>query len=113
MWPRNLRKVEVHVPRVLELDPGYLDDLLGRAASLWRCDLEHGSRGRRVFQHVRPQLHRVLSHESYGFGPCWAGAFEGLKRIKDIKVVRPVPDGEDSVAFVYLKEDILPDIDVW
>ncbi|KAB5581197.1 hypothetical protein GE09DRAFT_1168392 [Coniochaeta sp. 2T2.1] len=49
----------------------------------------------------------------YGLGPCWAGAFEGLKRIKDIKVVRPVPDGEDSVAFVYLKKDILlPDIDV-
>ncbi|KAK4891906.1 hypothetical protein LTR27_009605 [Elasticomyces elasticus] len=49
----------------------------------------------------------------YGLGPCWGGASEGLKSIKDIAVVRPVPDQANSLAFVYLKEDILPDIDVW
>ncbi|KAK5721993.1 hypothetical protein LTR17_014497 [Elasticomyces elasticus] len=49
----------------------------------------------------------------YGLGPCWGGASEGLKSIKDVAVVRPVPDQVNSVAFVYLKEDILPDIDAW
>ncbi|KAJ9606813.1 hypothetical protein H2200_008823 [Cladophialophora chaetospira] len=49
----------------------------------------------------------------YGLGPCWAGAFEGLHSINDVDVVRPLPDQVNSVAFVYLKEDILPDIDVW
>lgn len=45
--------------------------------------------------------------------PCWGGAFEALQNISDTEVVRPVPDQTDSVAFVYLKQDILPDIDVW
>jgi len=49
----------------------------------------------------------------YGLGPCWGGAHEGLHRICDIEVVRPIPSQADSVAFVYLKQDILPDIDVW
>ncbi|KAK5675613.1 hypothetical protein LTS10_011713 [Elasticomyces elasticus] len=49
----------------------------------------------------------------YGLGPCWGGASEGLKSIKDVAVVRPVPDQVNSVAFVYLRDDILPDIDVW
>ncbi|KAK4547542.1 hypothetical protein LTR36_000499 [Oleoguttula mirabilis] len=49
----------------------------------------------------------------YGLGPCWAGAFEGLHSIKDIAVVRPLPDQDNSVAFVYLKEDKVPDIDEW
>jgi galactose oxidase len=49
----------------------------------------------------------------YGLGPCWGGAFEGLKHITDVGVVRPLPSHEDSVAFVYTKQDALPDIDVW
>lgn len=49
----------------------------------------------------------------YGLGPCWGGASEGLKSINDVDVVRPVPDQANSVAFVYLKEDVLPDMDVW
>jgi galactose oxidase len=49
----------------------------------------------------------------YGLGACWAGAFEGLQHVTDIDVVRPLPDHDNSVAFVYLKEDILPDLDVW
>jgi galactose oxidase len=49
----------------------------------------------------------------YGLGPCWGGAHEALQRIIDVDVVRPVADQEDSVAFVYLKQDTLPDIDVW
>jgi len=49
----------------------------------------------------------------YGLGMCWAGAFEGLQHIEDIGGVEPLPDQDNSVAFVYLKEDILPDLDVW
>jgi galactose oxidase len=49
----------------------------------------------------------------YGLGPCWAGAHDALHEVSDIEVVRPVPHQADSVAFVYLKQDILPDIDVW
>jgi galactose oxidase len=49
----------------------------------------------------------------YGLGACWAGAFEGLQHVTDIDVVRPLPDHDNSVAFVYLREDILPDLDVW
>lgn len=49
----------------------------------------------------------------YGLGPCWSGAFHGLEAINDVDVVRPMPSQADSVAFVYLKQDVLPDIDVW
>ena len=49
----------------------------------------------------------------YGLGPCWAGAYEGLHEVNDIDVVRPVPHHDDCLAFVYLKDDIIPDIDVW
>jgi len=49
----------------------------------------------------------------YGLGPCWGGAFEALQHISDVEVVRPMPNQADSVAFVYLRQDILPDIDLW
>ena len=49
----------------------------------------------------------------YGLGPCWGGAYEALRSIKDIAVVGPKPSQEDSIAFVYLKDDILPDINAW
>jgi hypothetical protein len=49
----------------------------------------------------------------YGLGPCWGGAYDGLSRMSDISVVCPVAHQEDSVADVYLKRDILPDIDNW
>jgi galactose oxidase len=49
----------------------------------------------------------------YGLGPCWGGAYEALNNIKDIKTVLPRPNQSISVAFVYLHDDILPDINVW
>ena len=49
----------------------------------------------------------------YGLGPCWGGAFEALQHISDVEVVRPMPNQADSVAFVYWRQDILPDIDLW
>jgi galactose oxidase len=49
----------------------------------------------------------------YGLGPCWSAAHRGLRNIKDIEKILPVPDSTNSIAFVYLKQDIIPDIDVW
>jgi galactose oxidase len=49
----------------------------------------------------------------YGIGACWGGAFDALQRLSNIGVVRPVPDNANSIAFVYLQRDILPDLDVW
>ncbi|KAI4212441.1 MAG: hypothetical protein LQ351_004874 [Letrouitia transgressa] len=49
----------------------------------------------------------------YGLNACWASAFHGLQTISDIKAVDPSPDGADSVASVYLHEDIVPDVDKW
>ncbi|KAF7925190.1 hypothetical protein BELL_0518g00010 [Botrytis elliptica] len=49
----------------------------------------------------------------YGLGACWGGAYEALNNITDIKTVLPRPNATISVAFVYLHDDILPDINVW
>jgi hypothetical protein len=49
----------------------------------------------------------------YGLAACWGGAFDALQRMSNVEAVRPFPSASDSVAFVYLKQDILPDIDVW
>jgi hypothetical protein len=49
----------------------------------------------------------------YGIGACWGGAFDALQQLSGIKDVRPLPDSIDSTAYVYLKEEILPDIDEW
>lgn len=49
----------------------------------------------------------------YGLSPCFSGAYDALRRIDDIAVVRPVPDQTHSLAFVYPHQDILPDIDKW
>lgn len=38
----------------------------------------------------------------YGLGPCWAGAYDALKRMNDIELVRPMPDQTDSIAFVFI-----------
>jgi hypothetical protein len=49
----------------------------------------------------------------YGLGPCWSGAYDGLRRIGDVALVAPMANQEDSVASVYLEADVLPDLDVW
>jgi galactose oxidase len=49
----------------------------------------------------------------YGIGACWGGAFNALRALGDVDVVRPLPDTADSTAFVYLKDDTLPDLDAW
>lgn len=49
----------------------------------------------------------------YGIGACWGGAFAALQRLSNIEVVRPIPDIANSIVFVYLKQDTLPDLDLW
>ena len=49
----------------------------------------------------------------YGLGACWAGAHDALQQLSDVQIVRPVPDQNDALAFVYLQQDVLPDINQW
>jgi galactose oxidase len=49
----------------------------------------------------------------YGIGACWGGAFAALRQLSDVDIVRPLPDTADSIAFVYLRQDTLPDLDAW
>jgi galactose oxidase len=49
----------------------------------------------------------------YGISACWAGAYEALQHLHGVRVVRPIPNAEDSTAYVYLQHDGLPNIDVW
>jgi glycosidase len=49
----------------------------------------------------------------YGISACWGGAYEALSRLHGVRLVRPLPNAQDSTAYVYLKHDGLPDIDRW
>lgn len=49
----------------------------------------------------------------YGISACWGGAYESLTHMHGVRLVRPVPNPEDSTAFVYLEHDGLPDLDAW
>ena len=60
-----------------------------------------------------PVLVGVTPTCPYGISACWAGAYDGLNQMNGVEKVWPRPDGKDSTAFAFLKDDILPDIDVW
>jgi hypothetical protein len=64
-------------------------------------------------KYMPPIVIGITSTCPYGLGPCWGGAYDALRRINDIAVVRPIPDHTHSLAFVYPHQDILPDIDKW
>jgi galactose oxidase len=49
----------------------------------------------------------------YGISACWGGAYEALKHLDGVRLVRPVPNAQDSTAYVYLEHEGLPDLDVW
>ncbi|MFP5041630.1 galactose oxidase-like domain-containing protein [Parasediminibacterium sp. JCM 36343] len=49
----------------------------------------------------------------YGISSCWAGAYETLGRLSGVRLVRPIPNAQDSTAFVYLENEGLPDLDKW
>ena len=64
------------------------------------------SKGTRVVVGVTPSC-------PYGISACWGGAYEALQNMQGVEAVRPIPDAEDSVAYVYLKHDGLPDLNKW
>jgi len=49
----------------------------------------------------------------YGISACWGGAYEALTHLHGVRLVRPVPNAQDSTAFVYLAHEGLPDLDAW
>ena len=61
----------------------------------------------------RPIVVGVTPTCPYGLSACWGGAYEALSRLHGVRLVRPVPNAEDSTAYVYLHHDGLPDIDGW
>jgi hypothetical protein len=64
------------------------------------------SKGTRVVVGVTPSC-------PYGISACWGGAYEALQNMQGVDAVRPIPDAGDSVAYVYLKHNGLPDLDKW
>jgi hypothetical protein len=60
--------------------------------------------------------HAVLGLTSqcpYGLGACWGGAYEALKKLQGVSLVRPIANNSDSTADVWLVGDIVPDIHQW
>jgi hypothetical protein len=60
--------------------------------------------------------HAVLGLTSqcpYGLGACWGGAYEALKKLDGVNLVRPIANAEDSTADVWLVGDIVPDVHRW
>jgi hypothetical protein len=49
----------------------------------------------------------------YGISACWGGAYEALKHMRGVRLVRPIPNAQDSTAYVYLEHGGLPDLEVW
>jgi hypothetical protein len=102
-------KAAVHVPAPKPLA------LVGHSAGEQQVGVTLSMRNEQIIakQERPPVVVGLTPVCPYGLGPCWAGAYEALRSITDIDVVRPKPSQEDSVAFVYVKEDVLPDIDEW
>jgi hypothetical protein len=44
---------------------------------------------------------------------CWTGALGALKQLSKVADVIPLADTADYTASLYLKEDLLPNIDIW
>jgi galactose oxidase len=49
----------------------------------------------------------------YGLAGCWGGAKGALRRLTDVETVLEEANAYTSTASVFLKDDRLPDIDVW
>ncbi len=49
----------------------------------------------------------------YGISACWGGAYQALTGLQGVEVVRPIPNADDSTAYVYLDHDGLPAINEW
>ncbi len=60
-----------------------------------------------------PVVVGVTASCPYGISACWGSAYESLTHMHGVRLVRPVPNAQDSTAFVYLEHDGLPDLDAW
>jgi galactose oxidase len=49
----------------------------------------------------------------YGISTCWGGARDALLRLSGVETVRHLANSYDSTADLYLKDDTLPDLDLW
>jgi hypothetical protein len=49
----------------------------------------------------------------YGLSACWGGAFKALSYLDGVKDVDPIPHRSGSTASVFLKDDGLPDLNLW
>jgi galactose oxidase len=49
----------------------------------------------------------------YGLAACWGGAYEALKKLQGVQLVRPIANAEHSTADVYLGDRGLPDLRQW
>jgi hypothetical protein len=61
----------------------------------------------------RPVEIGVTAACPYGISACWGGAYQALTKLNGVAVVRPIPNADDSTAYVYLNNDGLPDLDHW
>jgi galactose oxidase len=61
----------------------------------------------------RPVEVGVTAACPYGISACWGGAYQALSGLEGIDVVRPIPNADDSTAYVYLKHDGLPAANNW
>ncbi len=61
----------------------------------------------------RPVEVGVTAACPYGISACWGGAYQSLSGLEGVEVVRPIPNAEDSTAYVYLKADGLPAVAKW
>lgn len=49
----------------------------------------------------------------YGLAGCWGGAKGALRRLTGVETVLEEADAYTSTALVFLKDDRLPDLDIW
>jgi galactose oxidase len=49
----------------------------------------------------------------YGLATCWAGAYEALTKLSGVEAVRPIANSDTSTADLFLRGQILPDLDRW
>jgi galactose oxidase len=110
--PIVLLRPDVDIPLQPQLPPGLPTQ---RAALESNVGVSLEMRNQKVCseQEGPPVIVGLTPTCPYGLGACWGGAYEALDNIKDIKTVLPRPNADISAAFVYLHDDILPDINVW
>jgi galactose oxidase len=55
----------------------------------------------------------LTSRCPYGLAACWGGAYQTLKILDGVAVVKAVANAKDSTAEVFLSTNGLPNLDIW